>query len=55
VKLLSFERFGRDVLVEDAAEQKELLQLGFDKPWITDHLGVTATFAIEDDAPRGQL
>ncbi|SMY23265.1 unnamed protein product [Zymoseptoria tritici ST99CH_1A5] len=55
VGLLSFEQFGRDVLVEDAAEQEQLIQLGFDKPWITDHLGVMATFAVADSPPHGQL
>lgn len=42
--LRSFERFGADVIVEDREEQVQLVNLGFDKPWITDHLGVMATF-----------
>jgi tyrosyl-DNA phosphodiesterase 2 len=55
VELLSFEQFGKDVLVEDGSEQEMLMKLGFDKPWVTDHLGVTATFAVNDESPRGQL
>jgi tyrosyl-DNA phosphodiesterase 2 len=42
--LESFEQFGADVMVEDKAEQDHLVQLGFDKPWITDHMGVKAVF-----------
>ncbi|KAI0410048.1 hypothetical protein F4802DRAFT_12092 [Xylaria palmicola] len=47
LKLLSFERFGADVEVhEDKKKQKDqLLALGFEKAWVTDHLGVKAVFS----------
>lgn len=40
VEIDRFERFGGDVLLEDEHEAKHVVRLGFDKPWITDHLGV---------------
>lgn len=46
LRLESFEIFGRDVMVEDRAEQEQIVGLGFDKPWVTDHFGVKATFSI---------
>jgi len=42
-----FERFGAGVMVEDQAERDEIVKLGFHSPWITDHLGVKALFALE--------
>lgn len=42
----SFERFGMDVVVEDARERKDIVKLGFEKPYITDHLGVKAVFGL---------
>ncbi|KAI9155675.1 hypothetical protein HJFPF1_08264 [Paramyrothecium foliicola] len=46
LRLLNFERFGADVEVDEAetAARDELLSFGFEKPWITDHLGVKAVF-----------
>lgn len=49
VKLVKFERFGKDVLVEGDDEAKQIVGLGFDKAWITDHLGV---MAIVEVVPR---
>ncbi|EME87245.1 uncharacterized protein MYCFIDRAFT_65435 [Pseudocercospora fijiensis CIRAD86] len=46
LELLSFEKFGGDVCVEDQSEQDQIVSLGFDKPWITDHLGVKAVFGL---------
>lgn len=46
LELLAFEKFGADVLVEDQAEQEQLVGLGFDAPWVTDHLGVKAVVRI---------
>ncbi|XXG96586.1 kti12, chromatin associated [Hypoxylon texense] len=46
LKLQSFRRFGADVLVSGEAEQKRIMSLGFEKPWITDHLGVVATVEV---------
>ncbi|KAM0554834.1 hypothetical protein ACHAPJ_006567 [Fusarium lateritium] len=48
LELQHFERFGADV-EPDAAEsdaKSELLSLGFEKAWVTDHLGVKAIFQI---------
>jgi len=47
LKLLSFERFGTDVEVhQDKKKQRDqLLSLGFEKAWVTDHLGVKAVFS----------
>ena len=42
----SFERFGQNVEVENESEREAIVQLGFDRPWITDHLGVMATLAV---------
>ncbi|KXL41703.1 hypothetical protein M433DRAFT_157205 [Acidomyces richmondensis BFW] len=44
LKCLSFERFGAGVEVQDPKERKILVNLGFDRPWITDHLGVKGVF-----------
>ena len=41
-----FGRFGADVEVQDDNQRKELVALGFDRPWITDHLGVMAIFEV---------
>lgn len=48
LQLKSFEKFGEGVVVPDEAEQKEIVHLGFEKPWITDHLGVKAIFDFSD-------
>lgn len=44
--LMSFERFGAGVEVQDEPERSHIVKLGFDKPWITDHLGVKAVFEV---------
>ncbi|KAI6799393.1 hypothetical protein KC361_g2886 [Hortaea werneckii] len=36
----AFERFGAGIELQDEGERQEILKLGFDRPWITDHLGV---------------
>ncbi|KAK4545440.1 hypothetical protein LTR36_002790 [Oleoguttula mirabilis] len=41
-----FERFGGGVEVEDRVEREELVELGFDRPWVTDHLGVKGVFEV---------
>ncbi|KAL2821153.1 Endonuclease/exonuclease/phosphatase [Aspergillus granulosus] len=55
VKVTKFERFGEDVLVEGEEEAKTILGLGFEKAWVTDHLGVWAEFEVVEKAARGQL
>lgn len=48
IELRSFERFGAGVEVHEARAQDRdyIVQLGFEKPWVTDHLGVCAVFDI---------
>ncbi|EMC94598.1 hypothetical protein BAUCODRAFT_25760 [Baudoinia panamericana UAMH 10762] len=46
IRIRSFERFGMGVELEDASEREHVVSLGFDKPWITDHLGVHAIFDV---------
>ena len=50
LKCVAFERFGMDIEVEEAKERKEIIELGFDKPWITDHLGIKAEYVVVDKA-----
>ncbi|KAI1822976.1 endonuclease/exonuclease/phosphatase family protein [Xylaria intraflava] len=48
LRLLTFERFGTDVEIHKGEKDKrdQVLSLGFEKPWITDHLGVKAVFSL---------
>ncbi|KAJ4249106.1 hypothetical protein NW762_012440 [Fusarium torreyae] len=48
LELQHFERFGADVEPDGAESdaKSELLSLGFEKAWVTDHLGVKAIFQI---------
>ncbi|KAL6229539.1 hypothetical protein BDW75DRAFT_95618 [Aspergillus navahoensis] len=46
VKLLKLEKFGEGILVEGDEERRQIVNLGFEKPWVTDHLGVMAVFEI---------
>lgn len=46
MKCVSFERIGAGIEVAEESEREALIGLGFDKPWITDHLGVKAVFEI---------
>jgi len=50
LKLLSFEKFGAGVCVEAADERGSIVTLGFDEPWVTDHLGVKAVFKVSLDS-----
>ncbi|KAK3048581.1 hypothetical protein LTR09_010076 [Extremus antarcticus] len=44
-----FERFGAGVELEREDERTRIVDLGFDRPWITDHLGVMAVFEVDVD------
>ncbi|KAK5162976.1 uncharacterized protein LTR77_011031 [Saxophila tyrrhenica] len=46
-----FERFGAGLEVQDEGERKRIIDLGFEKPWITDHLGVMAVLKVEQTQP----
>ncbi|KAK4508143.1 hypothetical protein PRZ48_001881 [Zasmidium cellare] len=50
LELLSFEKFGGDVCVDDRGEREDIVRLGFEQPWITDHLGIKAVFSIEQSS-----
>ncbi|KAL4981701.1 Endonuclease/exonuclease/phosphatase [Aspergillus falconensis] len=50
LKLLKLEKFGEGVLVEGDEEGRQIVDLGFEKPWVTDHLGVMAVFDIGPSA-----
>ena len=51
LKLLDFQRFGAGVEIaeEQKDEREQLLSLGFEKAWITDHLGIKAVFHVMDN------
>ncbi|CRG90004.1 hypothetical protein PISL3812_07045 [Talaromyces islandicus] len=51
IKLLGFNRFGADVeVVENKKEQRDkLVALGFEKAWVTDHIGIKAVFQLTSD------
>lgn len=53
VELVRFERFGGDVLAEGEEERRQIVELGFEKPWVTDHLGVVAEVQLTD-SPDGR-
>ncbi|RMZ30429.1 hypothetical protein D0859_05494 [Hortaea werneckii] len=44
----AFERFGAGIELQDEGEREEILKLGFDRPWITDHLGVRSEFSLRE-------
>lgn len=50
LRLKAFERFGAGVEVGDAEERQEIVELGFEKGWITDHLGIKAVFEMKSAA-----
>ncbi|KAF2484139.1 Endonuclease/exonuclease/phosphatase [Neohortaea acidophila] len=52
VRCLGFERFGAGEEIPDESERRQIVELGFDRPWVTDHLGVKAVFEV---APRANL
>ncbi|KAK4157475.1 be34ec7d-0e68-46fe-bb6a-05f4e13c29ca [Chaetomidium leptoderma] len=55
VKLVGFEMFGMDVVVEGEEAAEHLLQTtDLEKPWVTDHLGVRAEFVVEMPEPVGE-
>ncbi|TGJ83173.1 hypothetical protein E0Z10_g5578 [Xylaria hypoxylon] len=44
-----FARFGADVQVVDESEREKIISWGkFEKPWITDHLGIVAEVVVVD-------
>jgi tyrosyl-DNA phosphodiesterase 2 len=60
LKLLEFIRFGQDTQLPEGTDggpelkrRNEIVALGFDKPWITDHLGILAKFDIVQRKEEG--
>ncbi|QUC19182.1 uncharacterized protein UV8b_03423 [Ustilaginoidea virens] len=51
VRVQSFETFGADVEVDPRCQRQRdaLLALGFEKAWVTDHLGIVTTFSLAND------
>ncbi|KAH7007600.1 Endonuclease/exonuclease/phosphatase [Ilyonectria destructans] len=45
-EVVKFERFGADVLMEGEEESSQIVALGFEKAWVTDHLGIKAEVKI---------
>lgn len=54
LQLKGFEQFGADVEVDDPRERDEIVKLGFDRPWVTDHLGVVGKFEVLPKAQGGE-
>ncbi|KAI1439912.1 Endonuclease/exonuclease/phosphatase [Annulohypoxylon stygium] len=51
LRLLDFQRFGADVQLDEGPlelECEHLVSYGYEKPWITDHLGVMAEVEVVD-------
>ncbi|KAI0180935.1 Endonuclease/exonuclease/phosphatase [Hypoxylon sp. FL1284] len=46
LRLQDFRTFGADVQVAEPALRERIVGLGFEKPWITDHLGIVATVEV---------
>jgi tyrosyl-DNA phosphodiesterase 2 len=53
LKLLKFTRFGGNIQLTEGADgyleskqESKMIALGFEKPWITDHLGIQAQFQV---------
>jgi tyrosyl-DNA phosphodiesterase 2 len=46
VRLLDFQISGADVEVKDEEQRQTILDLGFERAWITDHLALRAIFDI---------
>lgn len=47
LQLKGFERFGADVQLDNPRERDNIVELGFDKPWITDHYGIKVEFELD--------
>jgi tyrosyl-DNA phosphodiesterase 2 len=46
VRLLDFQIRGADVELEDEEQRQTILDFGFERAWITDHLALRAIFDI---------
>ena len=48
IEVVGLERFGADVLTVAEEEGREIVALGFEKAWVTDHLGIRAQSSLEE-------
>lgn len=55
VQLVKFERFGADVLTDGEEESSQIVALGFEKAWVTDHLGIKAEIKIVEETVTSRL
>ncbi|KAH6646608.1 Endonuclease/exonuclease/phosphatase [Truncatella angustata] len=46
LELRDMERFVADLQLQDPKQREHLVSLGFEKPWITDHIGVKTEFEV---------
>ena len=46
VRLLDFQIRGADIELEDEEQRQTILDLGFERAWITDHLALRAIFDL---------
>ncbi|RSL47251.1 hypothetical protein CEP54_013493 [Fusarium duplospermum] len=53
--VVKFERFGEDVLTDGDDESSQIVALGFEKAWVTDHLGIRAEVKIIGDKSTSRL
>lgn len=49
VRLLDFQIRGADVELKDEEQRQTILDLGFEKAWITDHLALRAIFDLMEE------
>lgn len=54
-EVASFHRFGANVLTEGEEESAQIVALGFEKAWVTDHLGITAEVKIITESNASRL
>ncbi|KAJ4177283.1 hypothetical protein NW759_017450, partial [Fusarium solani] len=54
-EVVKFERFGEDVLTEGEEESSQIVALGFEKAWVTDHLGIKTEVQILGDKSSSRL
>ncbi|KAK1144979.1 hypothetical protein N8T08_004694 [Aspergillus melleus] len=51
LRLMEFERLGGGVVIpeEEGGQKERILGLGFERAWVTDHLGVRVVFVVKDE------
>lgn len=54
-EVVKFEQFGEDVMTEGEEECEFIIGLGFDKAWVTDHLGVMALVKFNPDKNASKI